>query len=164
VTLGDRFVNVGVAEQNMLGIAAGLAEAGYIPYAYSIATFATLRGYEFMRNGAMVHNFPVRLVGGGSGFDYGHNGISHFSLEDVGVMSIQPSMNVIAPADPAQARAALRAVHELQGPAYIRLGKESTLLEPLGGRFRLGRLEMLGSGTDVTILALGSIAREELNI
>src|SRR5882724_5576798 len=67
-----RFVNVGVAEQNLLGLATGLAEAGFIPYAYSIATFATLRPYEFIRNGPVLHQFPVRIVGMGSGFEYGH--------------------------------------------------------------------------------------------
>ena len=78
----DRFVNCGVGEQNMLGVATGLAEAGFVPFAYSIATFATLRPYEFIRNGPALHDLPVRIVGVGGGFDYGHNGITHFALED----------------------------------------------------------------------------------
>ena len=78
----DRFVNCGVAEQNMTGVATGLAEAGMVPFTYSIATFATLRPYEFIRNGAALHRLPVRVVGVGGGFDYGHNGITHFALED----------------------------------------------------------------------------------
>jgi len=87
----DRFVNCGVAEQNMVGIATGLAEAGFVPFVYSIATFATLRPYEFIRNGPALHNLPVRVVGVGGGFDYGHNGITHLALEDYAVMRTQPS-------------------------------------------------------------------------
>src|SRR5436190_21477303 len=75
----DRFFNVGVAEQNMLGMATGLAESGFVPFAYSIATFASMRAYEFFRNGAALHGFPVRLVGVGAAFDYGLNGITHYA-------------------------------------------------------------------------------------
>src|ERR1700751_4301824 len=79
----ERFINVGVAEQNMVGLATGLAEAGFTPYVYSIATFASMRGYEFIRNGPVQHGLPVRIVGIGGGVDYGHNGLSHYALEDV---------------------------------------------------------------------------------
>src|SRR6266516_2483950 len=82
----DRFFNVGVAEQNMIGLATGLAEAGFIPFAYSIATFATMRPYEFLRDGPILHELPVRLVGVGGGLDYGHNGVTHYALEDVALM------------------------------------------------------------------------------
>src|SRR5688500_14281558 len=109
----DRFYNVGVAEQNMVGVATGLAEAGYRPFVYSIATFATLRPYEFIRNGPALHNLPVRVVGVGGGFDYAHNGVTHHALEDLAVMRTQPRMTVIAPADAGQARCALRAGHQV---------------------------------------------------
>src|SRR5580765_3495660 len=105
----DRFFNVGVAEQNMVGVATGLAEAGYVPYVYSIATFASLRPYEFIRNGPVHQQLPVRVVGVGGGFDYGTNGPSHHALEDLAVMRAQPGLTVLAPADFAQARAALLA-------------------------------------------------------
>src|SRR5579872_6006431 len=78
----NRYINVGVAEQNMIGIATGLAEAGFIPFVYSIVTFATLRPYEFIRNGPVLHRLPVRIVGVGTGFEYSHNGASHYGLED----------------------------------------------------------------------------------
>src|SRR5262245_13741869 len=78
-----RFVNVGVAEQNMLGVAAGLAEAGWKPFVYSISTFASMRGYEFLRNGAVMQTLAVRVIGIGGGFDYGPNGATHHALEDV---------------------------------------------------------------------------------
>ena len=93
----DRFVNVGVAEQNMVGIATGLAEAGFVPFVYSIATFASLRPYEFIRNGPVLHRSRVRIVGVGGGFEYGTAGITHHGLEDVGVMRVQPGLTVIVP-------------------------------------------------------------------
>ncbi len=156
----DRFVNCGVGEQNMLGVATGLAEAGFVPFAYSIATFSTLRPYEFIRNGAALHDLPVRIVGIGGGFDYGHNGITHFALEDYAVMRVQPAIASVAPADAAQARAALRDTVGLPQPVYFRISKRGDALPGLDGRFRLGRLEILREGRDVAILAIGSIAHE----
>ena len=96
-----RFFNVGVAEQNMLGVATGLAEAGFVPFVYSIATFATLRSYEFVRNGPVLHHLPVRVVGVGGGLEYGMNGVTHYALEDIAIMRTQPGMTVLAPADAA---------------------------------------------------------------
>jgi transketolase len=155
-----RFFNIGVAEQNMVGIATGLAEAGYVPYVYSIATFATLRPYEFIRNGPVHQRLQVRVVGVGGGFDYGTNGPSHHALEDLALMRAQPGIAVIAPADFEQARAALLATHDLAGPVYFRLGKDDTSrIDALGGRFRLGRAEAIGSGGDLLLVTTGSIAR-----
>lgn len=156
----ERFINCGVGEQNMVGVATGLAEAGFVPFVYSIATFATLRPYEFIRNGPALHNLPVRIVGVGGGFDYGHNGITHFALEDYAVMRAQPAIATIAPADAAQARSALRVTADLPGPAYYRISKRGDELPGLDGRFELGRLELLREGRDVAILAIGSIAHE----
>lgn len=157
-----RFVNVGVAEQNMIGLATGLADAGYIPYCYSIATFALLRPYEFIRNGPVAQGLSVRIVGTGGGFDYGHNGLTHFALEDLAVACVQPALTVIAPADPAQAVSALDAVHALDGPVYFRLGREGRPISELEGRFRLGHVEPLLDGADVGIVALGPMAHVAL--
>jgi transketolase len=156
----ERFYNIGVAEQNMVGMATGLAEAGLVPFAYSIATFATLRPYEFIRNGPALHDLPVRIVGTGGGFDYGHNGISHWALEDVAIMRAQPAMSVIVPADARQARQALIATSELDGPAYLRLSRKGEAIAGFDGRFRLGRLETIGDGDDIALLALGPMAHE----
>ncbi|HMJ03156.1 MAG TPA: hypothetical protein VK506_09445, partial [Conexibacter sp.] len=122
------------------------------PYVYSIATFASMRGYEFVRNGPILHELPVRVVGVGGGMDYGHNGVTHYALEDAGIMRVQPGMTVVAPADPAQTAAALPAVQQLPGPAYLRLGKESDPVPGLDGRFRLGRAERIGDGFDVVLV------------
>src|SRR3954468_13141161 len=102
-----RFFNVGVAEQNMMGIATGLAEAGFIPFVYSIVTFAVLRPFEFIRNGPILHQLPVRIVGIGGGVEYGAAGVTHHGLEDIGVMRTQPDVTIIAPADAQQTSTAI---------------------------------------------------------
>ena len=158
----DRFVNCGAAEQNMVGVATGLAEDGFVPFVYSIATFSTLRPYEFIRNGPALHDLPVRIVGVGGGFDYGHNGITHFALEDYAVMRAQPSVTTVVPADAAQARVALGATAALTRPVYFRVSKRGDEVPGLDGRFELGRLEILREGGDVAIVAVGSIAHEAL--
>jgi transketolase len=154
----DRFFNVGVAEQNMVGMATGLAEAGFVPYVYSISTFASMRAYEFIRNGPVVHGLPVRIVGVGEGADYSHNGITHYALEDVALMRAQPGLSVVTPATAAQVGPLLDAVQTLTGPAYIRLSKTSVSIPELPATFELGRAQTLGTGDDVTIVALGAAA------
>jgi len=157
----DRFFNVGVAEQNMVGLATGLAEAGFIPYLYSIAPFAALRPYEFIRNGPVQHKLPVRIVGVGGGMEYGINGLSHYGLEDIAVMRAQPGLAVIAPADGLQTRSAVAATWNLPGPVYYRIGKDDKAVVPdLDGRFELGRLQCLRQGSDLLLIAMGSIATE----
>jgi transketolase len=157
----DRFLNVGVAEQNMIGVATGLAEAGFVPFVYSIVSFVTLRPYEFIRNGPILHQLPVRIVGVGGGLEYGQNGLSHYGLEDVGVMRLQPGITVVAPADHEQARVALLSTWTLPAPVYYRLGKDDeTIIPGLGGRFGLGRAQVVREGTDLLIVAMGSVASE----
>ncbi|GAC1443926.1 MAG: transketolase family protein [Chloroflexota bacterium] len=157
----DRFFNAGVAEQNMVGMATGLAEAGFIPFVYSIVTFASLRAYEFVRNGPVHHQLPVRIAGIGGGFEYGPAGPSHHGLEDVGVMRIQPGMTVVAPADYHQARSALLRTWDLPGPVYYRLGKDDKTVVPgLDGRFEVGRAQTIRGGEDALIVSMGSIAAE----
>jgi transketolase len=158
--MGERFINVGVAEQNMIGVATGLADAGYVPFVYSIATFASMRAYEFIRNGPLLHELPVRIVGVGAGLDYGHNGVTHYALEDVAIMRAQPEMTIVAPADPPQAVTALRHTVGVPGPIYFRIGKASETVPGLDGRFQLGRIDRLRHGEDVALLALGSMAGE----
>ncbi|MGH2915582.1 MAG: transketolase family protein [Solirubrobacteraceae bacterium] len=153
-----RFFNAGVAEQNMIGMATGLAEAGFTPYVYSISTFASMRGYEFIRNGPVLHQLPVRVVGIGAGVDYGHNGITHYALEDVALMRVQPGLTIVTPAECAQVGPALRALQEQQGPVYIRLSKQDAMVPGLDGRFAIGHAHELSEGEDVVLVALGTIA------
>ncbi|HEY8600377.1 MAG TPA: transketolase C-terminal domain-containing protein [Thermomicrobiales bacterium] len=157
----NRFFNAGVAEQNMVGMATGLAEAGFVPFVYSIVNFATLRPYEFIRNGPVLHQLPVRIVGMGGGFEYGSAGPSHHGLEDIGVMRLQPGLTVIAPADHQQARTAIAETWDLPGPVYYRLGKDDKTTVPgLEGRFALGRAQAVREGDDLLIIAMGSVAGE----
>jgi transketolase len=160
----ERFYNVGVAEQNMLGLATGLAEAGFIPFVYSIATFATLRPYEFIRNGPILHQLPVRIIGVGGGLEYGLNGLTHYAVEDIGVLRVQPGMRIIVPADPPQARNALRSTYAMPGPIYYRLGKTQADTVPgLKGEFDPDYIIQLSHGEDLLILAAGNVAIEAHN-
>lgn len=157
----DRFFNVGVAEQNMMGLATGLAEDGFVPFVYSIATFATLRPFEFIRNGPVHHHLPVRIVGIGAGYDYGPAGPTHHALEDIGVMRTQPGLTVIAPADYEQTARALRVTKDVEGPVYYRLGRDDRISIPgLGGRFELGRAQTCREGRDILFIVTGSVAKE----
>ena len=159
----DRFFNVGVAEQDMVCLATGLAESGFIPFVYSIVPFAVLRPYEFIRNGPIMHQFPVRIVGIGGGMEYGTNGATHYGLEDIGLMRMQPGMTVIVPADYEQARTALQASWNLPGPVYYRLSKDNqTLVTGLFGQFDLGRVQLIRKGTDLIMITIGNIANEAL--
>lgn len=157
----DRFINVGVAEQNMIGVATGLAEAGFVPFAYSIANFAALRPYEFIRNGPILHRLPVRIVGVGGGFEYGHAGPTHFGLEDAGIMRVQSGITVISPADHQQMRTALQRTTAVPGPIYFRIGKDDrTVIPGLDGRFELGHVQVVRDGGDVVFVCMGSVTSE----
>jgi transketolase len=158
-----RFLNAGVAEQNMVGMATGLAEAGFLPFVYSIATFAALRPFEFIRNGPVHHRLPVRIVGTGMGFEYGHAGPSHHALEDFAALRTLPGLTIVVPADGAQAAAALRRTWEHPTPVYYSLGKDDRYVVPgLDGRFELGKLQILCAGTDLAIVTIGSVVAEVL--
>ncbi len=157
----DRFFNVGVAEANMVSMSVGLAEAGFIPFLYSIATFSSMRPYEQFRDGPILHQLPVRLVGIGGGFEYGHSGISHYALEDYGIMRVQPGLYTIVPADPTQIATAIRSTYQLPQPIYYRIGKNDKLfVNGLDGRFQLGRIEQIGGGKDLLFLCIGAITAE----
>lgn len=157
----DRFINVGVAEQNMIGLATGLAEAGFLPFAYSIAPFASLRPYEFIRNGPILHQLPVRIAGIGGGFEYGTAGPTHYGVDDVGALRVQPGLTIIAPADHLQTRTALLDSWDLPGPVYYRLGKDDKAVVPgLNGQFTLGRAQWVRRGGDMLLIAMGAVATE----
>ena len=156
-----RFFNVGVAEQNMIGMATGLADAGFLPYAYSIATFAALRPFEFIRNGPVLHRLPVRIVGMGMGFEYGHAGPTHHAVEDIGVLRTLPGLSIVIPADSAQAATAVRGTAGIAGPVYYSLGKDDrVVVRELDGRFALGRAQLVRDGADLAIVAMGSVTAE----
>ena len=120
----ERFINTGVSEQSMIGIAAGLAQQGFRPFCYTIATFALYRPFEFIRNDLAYQNLPVTVVGIGGGLTYSTLGATHHAIEDVAVACAIPNMRVIAPCDLQETEEALRwCINESQGPVYLRLGK-----------------------------------------
>ncbi len=159
----EHFVNVGVAEQNMTGLAAGLALSGKIVFTYSIANFPTLRCLEQIRNDVCYHRANVKIVAIGGGVGYGALGVTHHGTEDVAVLRALPEMTVLSPADPVETALATRAVVDWPGPCYLRLGKAG---EPLIHRkppeFQIGKLIELRRGRDVVILATGAVARNAL--
>lgn len=154
----DRFINVGVAEQNMMGIAVGLALSGKSVFAYSIASFVTMRPFEQIRNDIASHNASVIVVGSGAGLSYGHDSITHYAIEDIHLMRGIPGMTILCPADPVEAEWATKVSIQLKRPVYLRLGKRGEpILYKKPARLRLGKGSILRTGRDVAILATGNI-------
>jgi transketolase len=154
--LGPRFVDVGICEQTMVGMAAGLALRGRVPVAHALATFLTLRAFEFIRTDVGIAGLPVKLVGGVPGFLSEANGPTHQAVDDVAVMRAIPGMQVFCPADEQELCAGLPAVLASPSPAYIRFNARRSPLEH--GAFELGRAEALAegaNGADLAILAAG---------
>ena len=151
-----QFVNAGVAEQNMTGMAAGMALSGKIVFTYSIANFPVMRCLEQIRNDVCYHQANVKIVPVGGGMAYGALGVSHHATEDLAVMRALPNMVVVAPGDPIEARLATRALATLDGPAYLRLGRagEPTVhqLEP---DFKIGKAITVREGNDLTLISTG---------
>jgi transketolase len=119
----DRFINAGVAEQNMMGIASGMASEGYHVFVYSIANFPTFRCAEQIRNDVDYHQLPVTVVSVGGGLAYGNLGYSHHAVQDYGLMRLMPNMLIAAPGDPMEVRACMRYLTTFPQPSYLRLGK-----------------------------------------
>lgn len=159
----DRFLNVGVAEQNMIGVAAGLALSGKQVFCYSIANFPIMRCLEQIRNDVCYHQLKVRIVAVGGGFAYGSAGYSHHGLEDMAVMRAMPNMLVTAPGDPVETRLVLNAMVADPGPAYLRLGKggEPSIVEETPV-YHLGDLLRKRPGDDVIFLTTGAILSEAM--
>lgn len=156
-----RFVNVGVAEQNMTGVAAGLALCGKIVFTYSIANFPIMRCLEQIRNDVCYHNLNVKIVAVGGGLAYGSAGYSHQALEDLAVMRAMPNMTVIAPGDPTEVRLATQAIAGYPGPCYLRLGKGGEhRVHSAEPQLRLGEAIWLRHGSSVTFISTGAILTE----
>jgi len=154
----DRFFNVGVAEQNMTGVACGVAMEGNIAITYSIANFPTLRCLEQIRNDVCYHNVNVKIVIIGGGLAYGALGVSHQSTEDLAIMRALPDMVVVAPADFAEAEAATYAMIEHDGPVYFRCGyKKEPPLHSGPIDFRFGKAIQVCDGADVTLIGTGTV-------
>ncbi|MBN1390928.1 MAG: transketolase family protein [Candidatus Thermoplasmatota archaeon] len=159
----ERFLNVGVAEQNMMGISAGLASTGKIVFASTFAMFATGRAYDQIRQSIAYPKLNVKIVATHAGITVGGDGASHQMHEDLALMRVLPHMTVIAPADYWEAKKAVLKVAETPGPCYIRLGRTDTpLIYDENYDFQIGRANRLRDGNDVTIIAVGLMVAKSL--
>lgn len=154
----DRYLNAGVAEQNMTGVAAGLALAGKTAITYSIANFPVFRCLEQVRNDICYHNLDVKIVAVGGGLAYGSAGYSHHAVEDLAVMRTLPNMIVFAPADPVEARLVTRAALAHKGPCYIRLGKAGEpAVHATEPAFSIGRGIVVRATGDIALVSTGGM-------
>lgn len=160
----DRFVNVGICEQNMASLATGMALSGYKVFVYSIGNFPVLRCLEQLRNDVCYHNADVTVIAVGGGFSYGQLGMSHHATEDLAIIRSLPGMKVFVPADPFEAEIVAQWVCKRGGPAYVRLAKcgEPSLHEKMN-ELDVSRLLELRSGSDVAVIATGPILSEALH-
>lgn len=153
-----RFFNCGVAEANMMSVAAGMALCGLRPVVYTITPFTTTRCFEQIRVGVCYHRAPVVIVGTGAGLSYAELGPTHHSLEDLAILRTLPDMTVLAPCDAVELRLALRAALELDGPAYMRIGKKGEpVIHAQQPEFRIGRAITVRKGEDVCMISAGNI-------
>ena len=159
----NRFFNCGVAEQSMMGAAAGLASCGKICFTGSFAVFATGRAYEQIRNTIAYCNFEVKICPSHAGITVGPDGGSHQSVEDIALMRSLPNMKIIVPADYIEAKAAVKAAVGITGPVYIRLGRPAVeAVNDDNYKFEVGRARIMRPGKDVTIVAVGIEVNEAL--
>jgi transketolase len=159
-----RFFNCGVAEQNMMGVAAGMAMSGLRPVVYTITQFLTSRCLEQIRTDACYHELPVTIVGVGAGLAYAGLGPTHHACEDIALLRVIPNMVVVAPGDACEVRGALRAALEQDSPVYIRMAKkgEPVIHKGVPERFALGKAITVADGRDVCLLSSGSMLPEAI--
>lgn len=149
----DRFLNTGIAEQNTVGVAAGLAMSGKIVYVYSIIPFVTMRCFEQVRVDVAYQQTNVRLVGIGAGTTYGSLGATHHAIEDIAIMRALPNMTVLCPGDPIETEELVRRSYETEGPMYIRLGKNGEpKIHPDGTRIDIGKAIHVTKGSDLILI------------
>lgn len=159
----DRFFNVGIAEQNLIGMAAGLANVGKIPFASTFAVFATGRAFEIIRNSVCYPKANVKIAATHAGITVGEDGGSHQSIEDIALMNSLPNMTVIVPADHREAMAATKAAAELNGPVYLRFGRCNTEdIFDEDYKFEIGKGVEVRSGEDITVIATGMMVQKAI--
>ena len=161
----DRHINCGIAEANMMGIAAGLASCGYVPFASSFAMFATGRAYEQIRNSIGYPELNVKIAASHAGISVGEDGATHQCNEDLALMRGIPGMVVLNPSDDIEAKAAVVAAYEHKGPVYIRLGRAAVpvINDNPDYKFELGKGIVLREGKDVTLIATGLLVSSALD-
>ncbi len=162
--LPGQYLNLGISEANMIGMAAGMASCGKIPFAYTIGAFLAYRAFEFIRNDVCLQNQNVKIVGTGAGQVYSALGPTHHSTEDLGGLRALPNLTILCPASPLEVKKATIAAYEHEGPVYLRLGtnREPEIYEGDYG-FRIGKAVTLRDGKDITLIGTGSILKDVLD-
>jgi transketolase len=153
----ERFINVGIAEQNLMGVAAGLAKSGLVPFASTFATFASMRAAEQVRTDICYQNLPVKIIATHGGISFGAAGTTHHCTEDLAIMRSFANMTVIVPADGVETARAVRACMDIDGPVYIRIGRgfEPPFHEDEDYDFTIGRARTVREGTDIAVITCG---------
>src|SRR3990167_2730941 len=158
-----RVINMGVAEQNMMGVATGLALSGKKVYVYSIIPFVTMRCYEQVRNDICYNNADVTILGVGSGLSYGILSATHFALEDVAIIRALPNISIFSPADEIEAVLGVKELYKQKKPVYFRIGKkEEPVIYDKVYDLKIGKGNILTEGDDITIISTGTIMSEVL--
>lgn len=159
----ERFFDIGIAEQDMIGTAAGFATCGKIPYASTFAVFAAGRAYDQIRNSIAYPNLNVKICATHAGVTVGEDGATHQMLEDIGLMKGIPNITVICPSDDTQTKWAIKEISKIQGPVYVRLSRYATpIIYNKSEKFEIGKAIQIGKGTDATIFATGDTVAEAI--
>lgn len=159
----DRFFDVGIAEQNLMGVSAGMAVSGFIPYASSFAVFAAGRGYDQIRNSIAYPNLNVKICASHSGVTAGEDGATHQMIEDLSMMRTLPNMTVLCTSDDIQTKWAVKEISKINGPVYLRLCRLATpVIYDENTKFEIGKGYQFGEGTDATVIATGVVVAEAL--
>ncbi len=151
----QRYFDVGISEANLIGVAAGLAHAGKLPFVVAMAPFVSMRSFEQIRNSCGYNGCNVKIIAPCSGLEGGHWGATHHAVEDLGLLRMIPGMTVLCPGDPAEAARAVAAAAAIDGPVYIRFGYVQPI-EGYGEEFQVGRAVLLREGSDVVLIATGA--------
>lgn len=159
----NRFFDMGIAEQDMIGTAAGFATCGKIPYASTFAMFAAGRAYDQVRNSVAYPNLNVKICATHAGITVGEDGATHQMLEDIGMMRAIPNMTVISPSDDTQTKWVIKEISKIKGPVYVRLSRYATpVIYDENEKFKIGKAVQIGKGTDATIFATGDTVAEAI--
>lgn len=162
-TFPTRFFNMGIAEQNLIGAACGMATAGKIPFASTFAMFATGRGFEIIRNSVCYPNLNVKICATHCGITVGEDGATHQMLEDLALMRALPNMTVLCPSDDVETKCLIKEIANIKGPVYVRLARLATLgIYEENQTFEIGKAVQIGEGTDATVFATGVVVAEAI--
>lgn len=162
--LPSQYINMGVAEQNMAGVAAGMAMEGRIPLIYSIIPFTTMRNFEQIRNDICYQNLNVKIVGTGAGFFYAPYGYTHHALEDIGILRTLANLIILCPGDQMEAELATEAALKHEGPVYLRLGRSEIPVHKQKPKFKIGKGIVLQEGKDITIFGTSNLLQRALDV